>query len=224
MSVDTIYYRDAGSLAGARSISARARAAMYSLFVRKLLPNSSTTVLDLGVSDEEGPETNMLERQYPWPENIVCAGLGNALELRARYPKLAYVKIGSEHRLPFRDKAFDITCSNAVLEHVGGRSQRAKFLGELIRVSRAIFITVPNRWFPIEHHTGIPFLHWNIQLFRLILLRTELRYWVQSNNMELLDKKMLIEEWPSAAPAEVLHTGLRLGPFSSNLALIATDV
>jgi hypothetical protein len=59
-SVDAIYYRDAGRFSMAREISARARAAMYRLFVRELQPTPNTTILDLGVSDEEGPETNML--------------------------------------------------------------------------------------------------------------------------------------------------------------------
>src|SRR5947209_1205060 len=154
-SIDSIYYRDAGSMAGARGISARARAAMYALFVRQLRPAASTTILDVGVSDEEGPETNMLEKQHPWPACITCAGLGDGRELRGSYPGLSYVKLDSSNQLPFCDKAFDIGWSNAVLEHVGGHEQRAKFVRELIRVSRSIFITVPNRWFPIDHHTGI---------------------------------------------------------------------
>src|SRR5437870_9229299 len=113
-SVDSIYYRDAGSMTGARSISARARAAMYALFVRELRPTASTTILDVGVSDEEGPETNMLERQHPWPERITCTGLGEGRELRQTYPGLSYVKIEGSAGLPFRDKAFDVGCSNAV--------------------------------------------------------------------------------------------------------------
>src|SRR5947207_4878162 len=134
-SIDSIYYRDAGSLAGARGISARARAAMYALFVRQLRPTASTTILDVGVSDEERAETNMLEKQHPWPDKITCAGLGDGSELRRSYPGLCYVKIDGSLGLPFRDKAFDIGWSNAVLEHVGGRAQRVDFLRELIRVS-----------------------------------------------------------------------------------------
>src|SRR5436305_5935634 len=185
-SVDSIYYRDAGSLTGARGISARARAAMYALFVRELRPSQSTTILDVGGSDEEGPETNMLEKQHPWPHKITCAGLGDGWELRRSYPGLSYVKIDGSRGLPFRDKAFDIGWSNAVLEHVGGREQRVDFLRELIRVSRAVFITVPNRWFPVEHHTGIPFLHWSGALSRGALRNTPLRHWSDARNMEFV--------------------------------------
>jgi len=220
-SVDSIYYRDAGSMAGTRGISARARAAMYALFVRQLRPTASTTILDVGVSDEEGPETNMLEKQHPWPERITCAGLGDGGELRRSYPGLSYVKIEGSCGLPFHDKAFEIGWSNAVLEHVGGREQRAIFLRELIRVSRSVFVTVPNRWFPVEHHTGIPFLHWNGAVFRTLLRGTPLRHWSEAANMDFLSRRMLLEEWPGEGSVEVFYAGLRMGPFSSNLALVA---
>lgn len=220
-SVDSIYYRDAGRMAGARGISARARAAMYALFIRKLQPTASSTILDMGVSDEEGPETNMLEKQYPWPNRITCAGLGNGTELRRSYPGLSYVRIDGSLGLPFRDKAFDIALSNAVLEHVGGRGQRVKFLRELIRVSRSVFITVPNRWFPVEHHTGIPLLHWSAATFRAALRGTSLRHWADPGNMDFLSRRMLLDEWPGPQAADVFYAGLRLGPFSSNLALVA---
>jgi len=220
-SVDSIYYRDAGSLAGARGISARARAALYTLFVRELRPTAATTILDVGVSDEEGPETNMLEKLHPWPRNITCAGLGDGRALRRAYPAVSYVKIDGARGLPFGDKAFDVATSHAVLEHVGGRAQRQEFLRELLRVSRAVFVTVPNRWFPIEHHTGIPFLHWNAALFRASLRHTALRHWADARNMDLLSRRTLRDEWPGDGPVEVVYAGLRLGPFSSNLALIA---
>ena len=30
---------------------------------------------------------------------------------------------------------------------------------ELCRVAGRVFISVPNRYFPVEHHTAIPLLH-----------------------------------------------------------------
>jgi SAM-dependent methyltransferase len=186
-----------------------------------LRPTASTTIIDVGVSDEEGPETNMLEQQHPWTERITCTGLGDGQDLRRSYPGLSYVKIDGSLGLPFRDKAFDIGWSNAVLEHVGGREQRVRFLRELIRISRSVFITVPNRWFPVEHHTGIPFLHWNGALFRASLRPTSLRHWSDARNMDFLSRRSLLDEWPDKGSADVFYAGLKLGPFSSNLALVA---
>jgi SAM-dependent methyltransferase len=219
-SVDAIYYRDAGRLAAARGISARARAAMYSLFLRELNPTADTTILDLGVSDEEGPETNMLEKQYPWRDKITCVGLGDGARILESYPGVSYVRIARNEPLPFKERAFDLAWCNAVLEHVGGDEDRAVFVREILRVSCSVFITVPNRWFPIEHHTGIPLLHWSKPLFRAALRNTRLNYWSNPVNLEFLSKRVLRSEWPATRPAILYYTGLYLGPFSSNLALI----
>jgi SAM-dependent methyltransferase len=219
-SVDAIYYRDAGRFSMARDVSARARAAMYRLFVRELRPTANTTILDLGVSDEEGPETNMLEKEYPWLDKITCVGLGDGNRLIESYPGVSYVRIARNEPLPFADKAFDIGWCNAVLEHVGGADSRAAFVREILRVCRCVFLTVPNRWFPIEHHTGIPLLHWSKPAFRAALRETRLNHWSNPANLEFLSKRMLRSEWPADRPATLHYTGFYLGPFSSNLALI----
>jgi hypothetical protein len=31
---------------------------------------------------------------------------------------------------------------------------------ELCRVSQRVFVTTPNRWFPLEVHTLLPVVHW----------------------------------------------------------------
>jgi hypothetical protein len=63
--------------------------------------------------------------------------------------------------LPFADGEFDLGFSNAVVEHVaGGREGQRSFVHELCRVSRRVFVTTPNRWFPLEVHTLLPFVHW----------------------------------------------------------------
>ena len=63
--------------------------------------------------------------------------------------------------LPFPDRAFDLGFSNAVVEHVGGgREEQRRFVHELCRVAERVFVTTPNRFFPIEVHTLVPFAHW----------------------------------------------------------------
>ena len=41
-----------------------------------------------------------------------------------------------------------------MIEHVGGEEEQRRFVAEVLRVGRRAFITTPNRWFPIEVHTG----------------------------------------------------------------------
>ena len=63
--------------------------------------------------------------------------------------------------LPFADGEFDLGFSNAVVEHVaGGREGQRQFVHELCRVARRVFVTTPNRFFPLEVHTLLPFAHW----------------------------------------------------------------
>ena len=58
------------------------------------------------------------------------------------------------------DGAFDVVYSNAVIEHVGGRERQRRFVREALRVGRRVFLTTPNRWFPVEVHTRLPLVHW----------------------------------------------------------------
>lgn len=68
--IDAIYYRDGASLPTAGYLIRKAREEMFSLFMTECKPTSSTTVLDLGVSDEENSEANILEKQYPLKTNL----------------------------------------------------------------------------------------------------------------------------------------------------------
>jgi hypothetical protein len=67
---------------------------------------------------------------------------------------------GDALTLPFRDGAFDIAFSNAVLEHVGGLERQRAFANEIRRVGQRYFVQVPNKHFPIEPHFLIPFLQY----------------------------------------------------------------
>ncbi len=198
----------------------RARQRMFDLFMDRMRPDAATTVLDIGVSDDENEGANFLEKHYPWQRQITAAGLGTGEAVRERYPAIDYVQISPNQRLPFGDKTFDIACSNAVIEHVGGSAERRAFLAEHLRVARNVFVTVPNRWFFVEHHTRIPLLHWSPSLFRRAIAGTALKYWADARNMDFIDRAVLRREWPLPRQPELVMTGLPLGPLSSNIALI----
>jgi SAM-dependent methyltransferase len=102
---------------------------------------------------------NFFEELYPWPERITALGLHEGAGFRARYRNISYVQ-GDACALPFADGAFDIVFSNAVIEHVGGRDRQRQLVSEAIRVGRRVFITTPNRRFPVEVHTRLPLVHW----------------------------------------------------------------
>jgi N-acetylglucosaminyldiphosphoundecaprenol N-acetyl-beta-D-mannosaminyltransferase len=60
--------------------------------------------------------------------------------------------------LPFESRSFDWVFSNAVIEHVGGWGDQIRFANEIRRMSaKGYFVTTPNKFFPIEPHTLLPF-------------------------------------------------------------------
>ena len=147
------------------TISLRSRERKLRLFLDELHPAPETTVLDVG-ADERGfgedggcGTLNFFEAHYPWPERITALGLHDGAGFRARYPEIPYVQ-GDACALPFADGEFDIVFSNAVVEHVGGRGRQRQLVSEAIRVGRRVFITTPNRRFPVEVHTRLPVVHW----------------------------------------------------------------
>ncbi|MDQ3380146.1 MAG: class I SAM-dependent methyltransferase [Actinomycetota bacterium] len=147
------------------AISLHSRRRKLELFLEQLHPTPSTSVLDVG-ADELGfgegggcGTLNFFEELYPWPEQITALGLQDGGAFRARYPHIRYVQ-GDACALPFADREFDIVFSNAVIEHVGDRALQRIFVLEALRVGRRVFLTTPNRRFPIEVHTRLPFVHW----------------------------------------------------------------
>ena len=149
----------------ADEISLRSRRRKLQLFLEELRPTSETTVLDVGVDElpfgeGDGCTTlNFFEEHYPWPERITALGLYEGTGFLARYPQIRYVQ-GDACALPFDDGEFDVVFSNAVVEHVGDRERQRRLVSEALRVGRRVFITTPNRWFPIEVHTKLPLVHW----------------------------------------------------------------
>jgi len=150
------------------AVSLRSRRRKLRLLLDELQPTATTTVLDVGADEvgfggeggESGCSThNFFEEHYPWPGQVTALGLHDGARFRERYPAVAYVQ-GDACALPFPDDAFDIVFSNAVIEHVGGRERQQAFVREAVRVGRRIFLTTPNRWFPLEVHTRLPVVHW----------------------------------------------------------------
>ncbi|MGI8886914.1 MAG: class I SAM-dependent methyltransferase [Gaiellaceae bacterium] len=147
------------------AISLRSRRRKLQLFLEELQPTAETRVLDvgadeLGFGEGDGCSTlNFFEELYPWPEQITALGLQDGRGFRARYPHIPYVQ-GDACALPFADGEFDIVFSNAVIEHVGGRGRQQLFVSEALRVGRRVFLTTPNRGFPVEVHTRLPIVHW----------------------------------------------------------------
>ena len=170
---------------------------MFGLFMEEMQPRAEDTILDVGVTpDTSLPDSNFFEKLYPYPQNLTLSSIEDASNLTKEFPGTQFVRTEG-FALPFRNKSFDIVFCSAVLEHVGERELQEKFVGELLRVANKVFITTPNRGFPIEVHTFIPFIHWLPQAFHQKLLRMiGLKFWAQTQNLNLLSVKSLLCLFP----------------------------
>jgi len=180
-----------GSLAS--RVSANARWRMYQRFIEQVRPASYESILDVGATpDTSFEESNPLERWYPHKEMITAVGMDDLGPLRSHFPQITYCRADGR-RLPFNAQSFDVVHSHAVLEHVGSARSQAMFIAELVRVARrAVYLTTPNRWYPVEFHSLLPLLHWlPKRVFRAILLRTKYRPLAFEENLNLLTRNEL---------------------------------
>jgi hypothetical protein len=219
--VDDKYYQAVPPRSFGERLTIWARDRIYEDFIHHCRPRPDDTILDIGVSDVVNDAANMLERKYPYPDRITALGLGEGAEFRAAFPKTAYIRIEPNRRLPFADKSFTIATSNAVLEHVGSAAHQALFVNELMRVARKVFVSVPHRYFPVEHHTGIPLLHFWDRTFAMACRYLNKSEWADERNLILMSRDRLKSLGPPHAV--IAHTGLKLGPFSSNLMLFIDE-
>ena len=127
------------------------------------LSDPKDRILDVGVSKERGdrrPQENFFLKTFRYaPENYTGLGIDDLSEMPILFPGKRFVEYPGG-AFPFLDKEFDWVFSNAVIEHVGKDEDQLFFLNEMLRVGARVFFTTPNKYFPIETHTGIPLLHW----------------------------------------------------------------
>ncbi len=213
------YYRNTERVPFASRLGMHARRKIYAAFSEALRPQPEHTVLDVGVtSNTEREESNFFEQFYPYKDRITCVGTEDGSHLESRYPGLQFLAVKGGQALPFGDGVFDIAFSNAVLEHTGSTAEQARFIAEIARVSRRFFVATPNRWFPVEHHTGLPLLHYLPQpLYRSLLRHTQYRFWADEANLNMLSRRQLRSLAPKNLDCEVVL--VRVLGMVSNLAL-----
>jgi SAM-dependent methyltransferase len=214
LSPDGLFRRLAGG------VSDRMRNERFGAFVRSVRPGRDDSVLDVGVSGQVGGSVNYFERVYPWPEMLTACGLEGAPDICAARG-IKFVSADGLS-LPFDDASFDIVYCNAVVEHVGSQRRQAKFVSELLRVGRRVFMATPDRDCPLESHTLIPFAHWLPPRMCAAIYRFAGRgYFASEENLNLVDAGQLRSLFPPQIQSRVVIRRQYLAGMSAVLTALA---
>ena len=175
-------------------------------------PRAPDRILDVGVTNTDWRDGNFLESRYPWPERITAVSIEAVQAFEHNHPSVKLV-IADGRQLPFADGEFDIGFSNAVIEHVGSRTDQARFVSEMVRTCRRVFICTPNSRFPLDPHTLLPFVHWLPRRQRHKVLRlTGNGRWASEAALNPLDRNALRGLFPRTATVRLLAQRMLLLP------------
>jgi hypothetical protein len=202
------------------------RRRMFERFVQATGVGEADTIVDVGAtSDRSYDHSNYLEAWHPHKHRVTAVGVDDAGFLEAVYPGMKFVQADGRE-LPFEDGAFDWAHSSAVLEHVGAAEKQARFLSELWRVSRkGVFVTTPNRWFPVEFHTTLPLVHWlPTGVHRPIFRALGRGFFADEANLNLLSPGTLAKAAKAAGIPNFRIDSVSLGGWPTNLLLVAKKI
>ena len=202
----------------------RARKKMYDILIQEFPISTLSSIIDVGVTaDKEQESSNFFEKFYPYPERLTAFSNQDASWMEETYKGLKF-KRGDGLDMPFEDNTFDLTFSSAVIEHVGNKKNQQQFIKECIRVSKKyIFITTPNKFYPIELHTALPFLHWlPTNVYRTILRKMGKHFFALEENLNLLCKNDLINIMKNFLQVSFKIKDISFFGFKSNLLLLIT--
>ena len=198
------------------------RRKLFDIFVRECAPTAADLAADFGVSGhDDHPVHYFFESLYPWTDRLTAIGreAEGAGWLAARFPGLSFLQADLRH-IPVEDGHFDVGLCNAVVEHAGSREQQADLVREVCRVCKCVLFTTPNKGFPVEMHTFLPFVQWLPDpAFRGALRRLKFDYFADVANLNPLYGRELLSLFPRERENRVISVGL--GVLRTNLVCVS---
>ena len=116
----------------------------------------------------------------------------------------------------------DLIISSATIEHVGSTHNQINMINNLIKLSKKMFVfTTPNKYYPLEFHTKLPFIHWlPKKTYRTILNYLGLEFFANENNLNLLSERDIIKMFTSINFKDYYITTVKLFWINSNFIVI----
>ena len=177
-------------------IHRRYRKEKSELFFSCLAPSPSDSLLDVGGGS--GAMSGEFATLYRFFRNVQVVNSRPQLFCEAGLTHVRF-DLADGCALPYPDRAFDWVFSNAVIEHVGDRSRQVQFATEIRRVARkGYFVATPNRHFPIDPHTLLPYYQFLKPSIQRYVCRFSLGYVKEYEPIDLLSARALRELFPDA--------------------------
>ena len=176
-----------------QKITLNARNQFFNLFLVNNNYSENKSVIDIGSTPSLEKEQNTFLQKVKDNPNITCLSNQDCKILQKKYKNIKKVIIGDAKNTMLENNSFDIVHSNATIEHVGSFEEQVLFVKEMLRISKeSIFIQTPNRFYPIDFHTILPFVHWlPKKIHRKILKYLKLDFYAEEKNLNLLDIREL---------------------------------
>ena len=166
------------------------REKIHKIFVKQTNYNSNNSILDIGTTSSLDDNHNIILQKTKDNKNVFCLSDHDLFFLKKKYPHVKQFIKGDGKKINFEKDNFDIVFASATIEHVGSYNNQINFLRECLRVSKNyVFITTPNRYYPLDFHTKIPLIHWlPKKIHRKILKLLGLNFYSLEKNLNLLSK------------------------------------
>lgn len=188
----------------------------------QLHPSRKTTVLDVGVTtDEVLPDSNFFEQKYPYPQKLLAVSVEDCRKVfKRKFPKIKFLQVQPNSKLPFKNNQFDLVTSWATIEHVGNLKQQAYFLKELFRVGKKVFVTTPDKMCPYEPHSALWLVHWLPHpIFSRICEVLGKHFWAQESNLSPLSISDIRQILSTSKHVSIQHYSMFPG-FHTHLLII----
>ena len=176
-----------------QKITLNARNDFFNLFLVNNNYSKYKSVIDIGSTPSADKEQNAFLENTKDNQNVTCLSNQDCRILLKKYKNIKNVLIGDARNTTLEKDSFDIVHSNATIEHVGSFENQVSFVREMIKISKeSVFIQTPNRFYPIDFHTILPFIHWlPKKIHRKILKFLKKDFYSSEENLNLLTTKDL---------------------------------
>ena len=120
----------------------------------------------------------------------------------------------------------DIVISSATIEHVGNDYNKIMMIKNMSLLAKQYFvITTPNRFYPIDFHTKLPFIHFLPKnIHRAILKLIGMKFFSKEENLDLISYKQLKILLKNVENFQIQIKRIKFFGLTSNFIVIAKKV